>query len=151
MLSRGRKIWLLSHPLPPRVPNPSRQKARLATDRKTKKGRQAAGGMGGGSREWARSRIIRPQVSLVPYKSFNALRTEQSLNSYNFNNHRSRVQCTLTTNSYPIISHAKYQKDNNKKVSKNYGNIWNVNCYVEGGRMRRMIAQLAACLSDRNT
>ncbi len=67
MLSRGRIIWLLAHP----IPALSRQKAWPATHRKTEKERQVAEGRGG--RGWARSRIILPQKSLALYKSFNSL------------------------------------------------------------------------------
>ncbi len=58
-------IWLLAQPLPlhPAVSSTG------DTHRKTKKERLLADG--GGERGWARSKIIRPQESLVLYKSFN--------------------------------------------------------------------------------
>ncbi len=66
MLSRGRMIWLLPHPLP--SPH-SRQEARPLTHWKTEKERQLADG----------SQIIRPQESMVLYKSFNTLWADLSL------------------------------------------------------------------------
>ncbi len=59
-------VWFGSSPSPS-LPLPS--EARQATHRKSEKEKQLAHGRWG----WARSRNIRPQKSLVPYKSFNTL------------------------------------------------------------------------------
>jgi hypothetical protein len=71
--SRCRKIGsshIPSHP----SPGTFMQKAGPATYRNTEKERQLADADGrGGGRGWARSRIIRPQESLVLYNSFNIL------------------------------------------------------------------------------
>jgi hypothetical protein len=63
--SLGRLIWLLTNPLPA-------LQSVSSIDRKTEKERQVADGRLG-ERGWPRIRIIRPQESLVFYKSLNIL------------------------------------------------------------------------------
>jgi hypothetical protein len=72
---RRRMIWFLSGfpPTPPPLPSVS---STSESHRKTEKKRQLSDWRGG--KGWARSRILRPQESLVLYKSFNTLWFVQS-------------------------------------------------------------------------
>ncbi len=65
----GRMIWLFGHPLSPSLVS---KLGRRHTGRLRKRD-NLADGRGGGWRGRAWSRIIRPQESLVLYKSFNTL------------------------------------------------------------------------------